>query len=117
MSSVELWLPNRCLCWVLMPDHWHGLIELGEGKSLSSTMQRVKGVTARLVKQSCAFEGSLWDKGFHDHALRRDESVEKVARYIVANPVRAGLVENPIDYPYWDLAPSVGATLVAMLFP
>jgi REP element-mobilizing transposase RayT len=79
-------------------------------------MQRVKGVTARVVKQCCAFEGSLWDKGFHDHALRRDESLEKVGRYIIANPVRAGLVENPMDYPYWDIASSVGATSVAMLF-
>jgi REP element-mobilizing transposase RayT len=102
MSSVDLWFPSHCLCWVLMPDHWHGLIELGAGKSLSSTMQRVKGATARIVGQSCTFDGSLWDKGFHDHALRRDESIEKAARYIIANPVRAGLVGDPMDYPYWD---------------
>ncbi|WP_237710287.1 transposase [Rhodanobacter fulvus] len=54
-----------------MPDHWHGLIELGAGKSLSSTMQRVKGATARIVGQSCTFDGSLWDKGFHDRPASR----------------------------------------------
>jgi REP element-mobilizing transposase RayT len=102
ISSAELWLPNRCLCWVLMPDHWHGLIELGEGASLSASVQRAKGVTARYAKQSCPFDGPLWAKGFHDHALRQDESVERAARYIIANPVRAGLVEDPMDYPYWD---------------
>jgi REP element-mobilizing transposase RayT len=102
MSSAALWLPSQCLCWVLMPDHWHGLVELGEGSNLSATMQRVKGTTARIVRQRCTFEGILWDKGFHDHALRRDESLEKAARYIVANPVRAGLVEDPMGYPYWD---------------
>jgi len=85
-----------------MPDHWHGLIELGEGKALSTTMQRAKGVTARVARQHRAFEGTLWDKGFHDHALRRDESVEKTIRYIIANPMRAGLVTNPMSYPYWD---------------
>lgn len=85
-----------------MPDHWHGLIELGEGVNLSSVVQRIKGVTARQVNQSCAFGGPLWAKGFHDHALRRDEAIEQVARYIIANPVRAGLVEDPMDYPYWD---------------
>jgi putative transposase len=102
ISAAELWLPSRCLCWLLMPDHWHALIELGEDADLSTTMQRVKGVTAREVKRQCAIDGSLWAKGFHDHALRRDESVEEVARYIIGNPVRAGLVEHPMDYPYWD---------------
>ena len=28
--------------------------------------------------------------------------MEQTARYIIANPVRAGLVEDPMDYPYWD---------------
>ena len=102
ISSTELWFPSRCLCWVLMPDHWHGLIELGEGANLSTVVQRIKGVTARHVNQSCAFDGPLWAKGFHDHALRRDEAIEQAAHYIIANPVRAGLVEDPMDYPYWD---------------
>jgi putative transposase len=102
ISAVELWSPSRCLCWVLMPDHWHALIELGEAANLSTTVQRIKGVTARKVKQHCAFDGPLWAKGFHDHALRRDESVEKAANYIIANPVRAGLVRDPMHYPYWD---------------
>ncbi|WP_426702116.1 REP-associated tyrosine transposase [Rhodanobacter sp. Col0626] len=102
LSTSTLWFPSRCLSWVLMPDHWHGLIELGEDVGLSTTVQRVKGVTAHIVKQQCAFEGPLWAKGFHDHALRRDESVEKVTGYIIANPVRARLVRDPMDYPYWD---------------
>ena len=87
-----------------MPDHWHGLIELGDGANLSTTMRRVKGVASHAVRQQCVFEGTLWGKGFHDHALREDESVENAARYIIANPVRAGLVENPMDYPYWGAA-------------
>ena len=110
ISSAELWLPSRCLCWVLMPDHWHGLIKLGEGANLSTVVQRIKGVTARYVNQSCAFDGPLWAKGFHDHALRRDEAIEQAARYIIANPVRAGLVEELMDYPYWDAYFINGAT-------
>jgi hypothetical protein len=34
--------------------------------------------------------------------LRRDENIRQAARYIVANPVRAGLVRRAADYPYWD---------------
>ncbi len=47
-------------------------------------------------------EGSLWQKGFYDHALRENENVQGIARYIVANPLRAGLVEQVGDYPLWD---------------
>ncbi len=37
-----------------------------------------------------------------DHALRKDEDLVHLARYVVANPVRAGLVERLGDYPLWD---------------
>jgi putative transposase len=102
LSTADLWLPSRCLCWVLMPDHFHALIELGEGADLSTTMRRVKGVTARITNQTSARHGPLWEKGFHDRALRKDDEIETVARYIIANPVRKGLVKDPIDYPFWD---------------
>ena len=42
--------------------------------------------------------------GYHDHALRQEEDLRAVARYIIANPVRAGLVERIGDYPHWDAA-------------
>jgi len=45
---------------------------------------------------------SVWQDGFHDHALRREEDLKEVARYIIANPVRAGLVTRVGDYPLWD---------------
>ncbi len=78
-----------------MPDHWHGLVELGERDNLSIVMNRLKAFTSR------SMNGPVWDRGFHDRALRRDENVIAVARYIVANPLRAGLVQNVMDYPYW----------------
>lgn len=47
-------------------------------------------------------QGTCWQPAFHDHALRKDEDRINVARYIVANPLRAGLVERLGDYPHWD---------------
>jgi REP element-mobilizing transposase RayT len=47
-------------------------------------------------------DNRLWQKGFHDRALRRDEDVRTVARYTVLNPVRAGIVSRIWDYPLWD---------------
>jgi len=86
-----------------MPDHLHALVELGDGSDLPSTMQRTKGCLARQAGISKLLNGKLWAAGFHDHALRKDESVHAVVRYIIANPVRAGLVRRITDYPYWDI--------------
>ncbi|MHC8305040.1 REP-associated tyrosine transposase [Pseudomonas sp. PB3P13] len=89
------------LAWVVMPDHFHWLIELRQG-SLSELMQKTKSLSTRAVNLCACRSGSLWQKGFHDRALRRDEDLVKVARYVVANPLRAGLVEKLGDYPLWD---------------
>ncbi|GAA61149.1 transposase [Pseudoalteromonas sp. BSi20652] len=44
----------------------------------------------------------LWQKGFYDHLIRNTEDLNSCARYIVANPLRANLIENIAEYPYWD---------------
>jgi REP element-mobilizing transposase RayT len=48
IADTRLWRRARLLAWVLMPDHWHGLIEL-DGESLSRTVQRLKTNAARRV--------------------------------------------------------------------
>jgi REP element-mobilizing transposase RayT len=93
---------SRVLCWVLMPDHWHGLLELGQGDSLSEAVRRLKGIAARAVNELRRYRGPLWVNGFHDHALRKDEDLVDMARYIVLNPVRAGIVARVGHYPFWD---------------
>lgn len=89
------------LAWVVMPDHFHWLIELQKG-SLGGLMQRTKSLSTKAVNLSAGRRVSLWQRGFHDRALRREEDLVKVARYVVANPLRAGLVERLGDYPLWD---------------
>ena len=79
-----------------MPDHLHWLMALGEGATLPVVVRAVKAVTAKRLG------GALWQRGYHDHALRREEDLLEVARYVVANPVRAGLVTRVGDYPHWD---------------
>ena len=90
------------LAWVIMPDHVHWLFQLGERMDLSAAVIRFKACSARRVNEHLNRQGALWQKSFYDHALRKDEDVRGIARYIVANPLRAGLVENIGDYPLWD---------------
>ena len=91
----------KSLAWVLMPDHLHWLIALQHG-SLSELMRRIKGRSAKRINTLSGRQGKLWQDGFHDRALRREEDVLPAARYIVANPLRAGLVSRVGDYPLWD---------------
>ncbi|MEO5559830.1 MAG: transposase, partial [Dokdonella sp.] len=97
-----LWRHSLLMCWVLMPDRWHGLIELGPRDSLSMLVRRLKGTCARAVNLSSGHRGALWASGFHDHAIRYDEELVGIARYVVLNPVRAGLVARLGQYPFWD---------------
>ena len=83
------------LAWVVMPDHFHGLLRLGNHLSLSECIRRLKGRTARKIP------GPVWQPSFHDHALRADEDRNVAARYLLANPVRAGLCRRLRDYPHW----------------
>ncbi|BBP66414.1 transposase [Pseudomonas sp. Cab53] len=89
------------LAFVVMPDHFHWLIQLHRG-SLGQLMCQVKSLSVRGVNEKSGRTGSLWQQGYHDRALRREENLVKLARYVVANPLRAGLVKRFGDYPLWD---------------
>ncbi|RQW28246.1 transposase [Rhodobacteraceae bacterium CH30] len=93
---------SQTLAFVVMPDHLHWLLQLGSC-SLALLMNQVKAQSACAVNAYCQCKGrAVWQKGFHDHALRHEEDLAAVARYIVANPLRAGLVQRIGDYPHWD---------------
>lgn len=88
------------MAWVLMPDHWHGLIQLGPETNLSAVVRNIKSNTARCLPISVG--RPIWSRGFHDRALRKYEDTRAAARYIVMNPVRAGLVASVRFYPFWN---------------
>ena len=102
IATSSTWPASAVLAWVLMPDHLHVLLQLDQGGNVSRAMQRMKSLTSRAVRARVPLSGPPWQPGFHDRALRRDEDLRAVARYVVANPLRAGLVEQIGDYPYWN---------------
>ena len=96
---------QRCNClwktWVLMPDHFHGLLQLGD-EDLSKTVAHLKGLTAKRINDSLGASGKVWQTSFYDRGLRDEDDRVGIARYIVANPLRAKLVEDVRFYSYWD---------------
>jgi REP element-mobilizing transposase RayT len=95
---------GRCetLCFVVMPDHLHWLVQVSPSSLLSSIVRNVKSYSGQRIRRSFSSADAIWQSGFHDHAMRRDEDLVATARYIIANPVRAGLVKRVGDYPLWD---------------
>jgi REP element-mobilizing transposase RayT len=103
LSSPASLADARNLCWVVMPDHFHALLQLSE-THLQAVLNRLKSRSAIDLNRAIGRSGRFWEPGFYDHALRCEESLRGVARYIVANPLRAGLVQRIEDYPYWNSA-------------
>jgi putative transposase len=98
---------DRCLvdslAFVVMPDHLHWLIQVREPHPLSRIIQYTKAMSARRINALRGCPGApVCQKGFHDHAVRREEDLRHLARYVIANPLRAGLVSRIGDYPLWD---------------
>ncbi|AWH55495.1 hypothetical protein C1924_12195 [Stenotrophomonas sp. ESTM1D_MKCIP4_1] len=87
------------LAWVVMPDHLHWLVQLRE-KSLGYCMQRCKSRSGLLINQHRGSTGAVRHAGYYDHAVRSEESLRKHARYILGNPIRAGLAATLGEYPY-----------------
>ena len=90
------------LAWVVMPDHLHWLIQLNERWTLSRVVKTLKARSALTINRHLGQHGSLWQRAYYDRAAREDEDIREIARYIVANPLRAGLVRHICDYPHWD---------------
>lgn len=89
------------LCWVVMPDHVHFLLQLGE-MPLDRIVQGMKSRSAIQLNREIGRRGQFWQPAYYDHALRKEEDLLGVARYIVANPLRAGLAKRAGDYPFWN---------------
>jgi putative transposase len=77
-----------------MPDHLHLLLQ---DKDIIGFVRVLKG---RLTPEGCRLRPGqvLWQRSFFDHALRKEESLNDVARYIWENPVRAGIVDCASEY-------------------
>ena len=89
--------------YCFMPDHVHALVA---GQREDSDLCRF----VALAKQRSGFtfgksvRRRLWQEGYFDRILRSDEPTFSVIRYIVENPLRAGIVSQVDDYPFWGSA-------------
>jgi putative transposase len=85
----------RLYGFVVMPDHVHLLIRLGEQVTLSKFMNGFKSYVGHELHQ-----GPIWQPGLWSEHIAGHEFLKQKLTYIHHNPVRAELVERPEDYPF-----------------
>ena len=87
------------IAYCFMPDHLHLLVE---GTDPESRLLEF----VRIFKQRSSFHWKkafgleLWQRGYFERVLRSQESTIDAARYVLANPLRAGMVDAVEDYPF-----------------
>jgi len=82
-----------------MPDHLHLLVEgTGDDSDCRRFIKSAKQYSGYYFEKD--FKQKLWQRYGFERVLRDDEATVVVARYILNNPVRAGLVADPRDYPF-----------------
>ena len=102
IADGNTWCDAKVLAWILMPDHYHVLLQLGAETSLQAVMKRANLILALTVNKTAKRQGAVWQSAYHDHAVRKEENLESIVGYVVANPLRVGLVDDIGQYPFWN---------------
>lgn len=88
--------------YCFMPDHIHLLVEGNKDNSdLQKYIKIFKQKSGYIFKKE--YGKRLWHTSYYDHILRREGDAPRITEYIINNPVRAGLVGSPDQYPFSGL--------------
>jgi REP element-mobilizing transposase RayT len=82
--------------YVIMPDHVHLFVR----GSLDFSLRQWVRILKRGLSQAMSSAPPHWQQGFFDHLIRHSESYAEKSEYVRQNPVRAGLVANPDEWPW-----------------
>jgi putative transposase len=107
------------LAYCIMPNHVHSLIRSLDkartehyGKTakypVTDTLRLLKGSTARYCNQELDRNGSFWQHESYDHSVSDEIELERIIRYILDNPVKAGLVDDWKKWPFTYVNPELG---------
>ena len=86
--------------YCLMPNHPHILGEIKNPKDLSCFMHDLTRSYTAYFNKKYKKVGHLWQGRFKSKIVTKDQYLIDCINYIELNPVRAGLVKSPMDWPY-----------------
>jgi putative transposase len=108
------------LTYCIMPNHVHLLAKLINGHTikhqgitanypLTDTVRLIKGSTARDCNMILKRTGSFWQHESYDHYVRDEQELERIIKYILNNPVKAGLVKEWTEWKFTYINPNLGS--------
>jgi len=92
--------PVKIFAFSLMPNHFHFVIESSHHQSLSQFMQWLLTSHVRRYHRHYGSSGHVWQGRFKSFPVQHDEHLLMVLRYVLQNPVRAGLTASVNDWPW-----------------
>jgi putative transposase len=96
-QSKRWWTP---LGFVIMPNHYHIIIGLGDLLQLSECFERLGRFTAGRINILLGRSGAFWEEGYYDHAIRDRRDYDGILQYIHQNPVEAGYSQLAEEWPH-----------------
>lgn len=97
----------KLICYTIMPNHFHIVFELLEkNKGISKIMQSIKGISARRINKLLNKSGKLWQDESYDRWVRNDIELYFIIKYILFNPIKAGLVNNWFEWAHTYCKPN-----------
>ena len=109
LRSLLHWDEQRCQVYAacIMPDHVHWIVRPFEGESITELTPSVKRFSAARINKRASSTGAVWQEDRFDHIIRDERWLAEFLRYVVRNPVEAGLCEVPTDYPFTFVSDAV----------
>ena len=103
VDKIKTDSPFRILAWVVMPDHFHWVIDAGKNNP-SLLIRRIKlSFSSSYRKRYGLRQGRVWQYRFWNHIIMSQRDMNIHFDYIHRNPVKHGLVKDPFRYPYSSL--------------
>jgi REP element-mobilizing transposase RayT len=107
LGAVVIRYRLLCHAYCLMGNHYHLLLETPDA-NLSRAMRQLNGVYSQRFNRRHERPGHVLEGRFHARVVDRDGYLREVCRYIVLNPVRAGLVAHPSEWSWSSYRATAG---------
>jgi REP element-mobilizing transposase RayT len=86
--------------WTIMPNHVHVLFDLYDSFKLEKILHSWKSYTVHEINKILGRSGRLWEPEYFDRLIRSKRHFEFCVRYVLNNPVKAGLCERMEQWPW-----------------
>lgn len=102
LEAIQFLRKDRAfiLSFAIMPDHLHLVLVPRPDNDLPRIMQSLKGYTARQINRRKQRRAPVWQQSYYDRMIRTERHLQDVIDYVEQNPVKAGLCDDPAEYPF-----------------